>query len=33
LQLEEVGKASGPEFVAKLRALGDRRYYDEVRLD
>lgn len=33
LQLEEVGKASGPEFVAKLRALGDRRYYEEIRLE
>ncbi len=33
LQLEEVGKASGPEFVAKLRALGERRYYDEIRLE
>jgi hypothetical protein len=33
LQLEEVGKASGPEFVAKLRSLGDRRYYEEIRLD
>jgi hypothetical protein len=33
LQLEEIGKASGPEFVAKLRALGDRRFYDEIRLD
>jgi hypothetical protein len=33
LQLEEIGKASGPEFVAKLRALGDRRYYEEIRLD
>ena len=33
LQLDEVGKASGSEFVAKLRALGDRRYYDEIRLD
>lgn len=32
LQLEEIGKASGPEYVAKLRALGDRRYYDEIRL-
>jgi hypothetical protein len=33
LQLDEVGKASGPEFVAKLRALGERRYYDEIRLE
>ncbi len=33
LQLEETGKASGPEFVARLRALGDKRYYDEVRYD
>lgn len=33
LQLEEIGKASGPEFVAKLRALGDRRYYEEIRLE
>ncbi len=33
LQLEKVGKASGPEFVAKLRSLGDRRYYEEIRLD
>jgi hypothetical protein len=33
LQLEEVGKASGPEFVARLRSLGERRYYEEIRLD
>ena len=33
LQLEEVGKASGPEYVARLRALGKRRYYDEIRLE
>jgi tetratricopeptide (TPR) repeat protein len=33
LQLEEVGKASGPEFVAKLRSLGERRYYEDIRLD
>ena len=33
LQLEEIGKASGPEFVGKLRALGDRRYYEEIQLD
>jgi hypothetical protein len=33
LQLEEVGKASGPEFVAKLRSLGDRKYYEEIRLE
>jgi hypothetical protein len=33
LQLEEVGKASGPEFVAKLQALGERRYYEEIRLE
>jgi hypothetical protein len=33
LQLEEVGKASGPEYLAKLRALGEKRYYEEIRLD
>jgi hypothetical protein len=33
LQLEEVGKASGPEYLARLRALGERRYYDEIRLE
>ena len=33
LQLEETGRASGPEFVAKLRALGERNYYETIRLD
>jgi hypothetical protein len=33
LQLEEIGKASGPEFQAKLRALGDKRYYEEIVLE
>ena len=33
LQLEEIGKASGPEFVAKLRSLGDRKFYDDILLD
>ena len=33
LQLEEIGKASGPEFQAKLRTLGDRKYYEEIILD
>lgn len=33
LQLQEVGKASGPEFQAKVRSLGDRKYYEEIRLD
>jgi tetratricopeptide (TPR) repeat protein len=33
LQLEEVGKASGPEYLAKVRALGEKRYYDEIQLD
>ena len=33
LQLQEIGKASGPEFIAKVRSLGDRRYYEEIRLD
>ena len=33
LQLEEVGKASGPEFREKVRSLGNRRYYEEIQLD
>jgi hypothetical protein len=33
LQLEEIGKASGPEFIAKVRSLGDRKYYEDIRLD
>jgi hypothetical protein len=26
--LDEVGKASGPEFWTRVRALGDRPYYE-----
>jgi hypothetical protein len=33
LQLEQIGKASGPEFATRVRSLGDRRYYEEIRLD
>jgi hypothetical protein len=33
LQLEEIGKASGPEFIAKVRSLGDRKYYEDIRFD
>ena len=33
LQLEEIGKASGPQFVAKLQSLGERKYYEDIRLD
>ena len=29
LQLEEIGKASGPDFLARVAALGDRPYYPE----
>ena len=32
LELEEVGKASGPEFFAQVQALGDKSYYPPVRL-
>ena len=32
LHLEESGKASGPEFFARVAALGDRPYYPEVIL-
>ena len=32
LQLQEIGKASGPEYLARLRSLGVRRYYEEIRL-
>ena len=31
LELEEVGKASGPEFWAAVDALGDKPYYPPVR--
>lgn len=30
LELEETGKASGPEFFAAVDALGERRYYPQV---
>jgi hypothetical protein len=33
LQLEEKGKASGPEFLARVAALGERSYYPEVTLE
>ncbi len=33
LQLEEKGKASGPEFLAAVAALGDRSYYPGPGLD
>jgi tetratricopeptide (TPR) repeat protein len=32
LELEAVGKASGPEFLAALDALGDKLYYPPVNL-
>jgi hypothetical protein len=32
LDLEEKGKASGPEFLARVAALGERSYYPEVAL-
>ena len=32
MQLEPGGNPSGPEFVAALRALGERRYYAEIDL-
>jgi hypothetical protein len=32
LHLEENGKASGPEFLARVAALGDRAYYPKVTL-
>jgi tetratricopeptide (TPR) repeat protein len=31
LHLDEKGKASGPEFRARVAALGERRYYPEIR--
>ena len=31
--LDEVGKASGPEFWARVQALGDRAYYQQPDLD
>ena len=31
--LDEVGKASGPEFWARVRALGDRAYYQPPELE
>jgi hypothetical protein len=33
LQLEEKGKASGPEFLAAVAALGERSYYPGPGLD
>jgi hypothetical protein len=33
LQLQEKGKASGPEFLARVAALGDRPYYPSVTLE
>jgi hypothetical protein len=32
LELEEVGKASGPEFWAAVDALGERPYYQRVEI-
>ncbi len=32
LELEEIGKASGPEFFGAIDALGDRAYYPPVEL-
>jgi hypothetical protein len=32
LELEQVGKASGPEFFAAVDSLGDRAYYPPVQL-
>ena len=32
LELEEVGKASGPEFFVQVQALGGKSYYPPVRL-
>jgi hypothetical protein len=33
LHLEEKGKASGPEFIAAVAALGERSYYPGPGLD
>ncbi len=33
LHLEETGKASGPEFAARVAALGDRPYYPPLNLE
>ena len=32
LEIEEVGKASGPEYFAQVQALGDKPYYPPVQL-
>jgi hypothetical protein len=31
--LEEPGKAGGPEFFAAVRALGDRHYYPPIEME
>ncbi len=31
-ELEQAGKASGPEFFAEVMALGDKHYYEPVEL-
>jgi hypothetical protein len=33
LHLEETGKASGPEFAARVAALGERSYYPPLVLE